>query len=95
VVLVPKADGSMRFCIDYRKCNSVTERDVSPLSRMDDCIDSLGDARVFSTLDENAGYWQIRVSKEDREKTYFLCHPGTCQFKIIPFGLVIVAAQKG
>jgi hypothetical protein len=81
VVLVPQPDGSMRFCIDYRKLNSISERDVYPLPRMDDCIDSLGDARVFSTLDANAGYWQTRVSKEDSEETSFICHDGTYQFK--------------
>jgi hypothetical protein len=69
VIFVPKPDGSMRFCIDYRKLNSITERDMYPLTRMDDCIESLGDARVFYTLDANAGYWKIRLSKDDREKT--------------------------
>ena len=88
VVLVPKPDGSMRFCIDYRKLNSITERDMYPLPRMDHCLDSLGDACVFSTLDANAGYWHIRFSKEDREKTSFICHDGTYQFIRMPFGLV-------
>jgi hypothetical protein len=88
VVLVPKPDGSLRFCVDYRKLNAVTERDVYPLPRMDDCLDSLGDAKVFSTLDANSGYWQIRVSKQDQEKTSFTCHSGTYQFRRMPFGLV-------
>jgi hypothetical protein len=88
VFLVPKPDRSMRFCIDYRKINSITERDVYALPRMEDCLASLGDARVFSTLDENAGYWQIGVAKEDREKTSFICHVGTYQFTRMNFGLV-------
>jgi hypothetical protein len=78
----------MRFCIDYRKLNSITERYIYPLPLMEDCLDSLGDAKVFSTLDSNSGYWQILAAKEDREKTSFICHVGTYQFIRMPFGLV-------
>jgi len=55
VVMVPKPDGSVRFCIDDRKLNLMTVKDAYPIPRMDECIDSLGDSRVFSTLDCNAG----------------------------------------
>jgi len=65
VDMVPKPDGSVRFCIDYRKLNLMTVKDAYPFPRMDECIDSLGDARVFSTLDFNAGYWQIPVAEEE------------------------------
>mgnify|MGYP006048027623 FL=1 len=56
IVMVPKTDGSTRFCVDYRRLNAITVRDSYLLPRMDECIDSLGDARIFSTLDCNAGY---------------------------------------
>jgi len=56
VVMVPNLDGSVRFCIDYRKLNLMTIKDAYPIPRVDECIDSLRDARVFSTLDCNAGY---------------------------------------
>ena len=87
VVLVPKPDGTMRFCVDYRKLNEMTIRDTYPLPRMDECIDSLGNARIFSTLDCNCGYWQIPLAAGDTDKTTFTCHEGTYRFLRMPFGL--------
>jgi len=87
VVLVPKPDGSVRFCTDYRKLNLMTVKDAYPIPRMDECIDSLGDARVLSTLDCNAGYWQIPVAEEDTHLTAFTCHSGAWQCVRLPFGL--------
>ena len=87
VVLVPKPDGSMRFCIDYRRLNALTVRDSYPLPRMEECIDSLGDATIFSTLDCNSGYWQIPVHPDDRAKTTFTSHEGLYRFLRMPFGL--------
>ena len=87
VVLVRKPDGSTRFCVDYRKLNAITTRDVYPLPRMEECIDSLGDATIFSTLDANSGYWQVEIAEEDRDKTTFTCHVGLYRFIRMPFGL--------
>ena len=87
VVLAPKADGSMRFCVDYRRLNALTIPDTYPLPRMDDCIDSLGDANIFTTLDANSGYWQINIAEEDRDKTTFVCHRGLYRYRRMPFGL--------
>jgi Reverse transcriptase (RNA-dependent DNA polymerase) len=87
VVLVPKPDGSMRFCVDYRKLNAITVRYTYPPPRMDECIDSLGDANIFTTLDCNSGYWQIPVAPEDMDKTTFTSHEGTFRFCRMPFGL--------
>ena len=87
VVMVTKKDGSPRFCVDYRKLNANTIRDAYPIPRMDDCIDSLGGASIFTTLDCNSGYWQIPIMPEDRDKTAFVSHAGAWQFLRMPFGL--------
>jgi hypothetical protein len=93
VVLVSKADGSTRFCVDYRALNAITKRDVYPLPRLDECVDSLGAAQYFTTLDANSGYWQIPLDEASRDKTSFTCHAGFYRFKRMPFGLVNAPAS--
>ena len=57
IVLVPKKDGTLRFCVDYRKLNSVSETDAYPMPRIDEMIDRLGKAKYITTLDLTRGYW--------------------------------------
>ncbi|UYV72292.1 K02A2.6-like [Cordylochernes scorpioides] len=87
VVLVKKKDGSWRFCVDYRKLNKVTKKDVYPLPRNDDVLDSLTGAKLFSSMDLRTGYWQIEIDEEDREKTAFITPDGLYEFRVMPFGL--------
>ncbi len=87
IVLVPKTDGSVRFCVDYRKVNAVSKFDAYPMPRVDELLDRLGTARFYSTLDLTKGYWQIPLSPLSKEKTAFTTPFGLHQFVTLPFGL--------
>lgn len=68
-VIVMKRDGSVRFCCDYRRLNSVTHKDAYPLPRVEESLDALGQACLFSSLDLTSGYCQVAVEEQDQEKT--------------------------
>ncbi len=87
IVLVPKMDGSVRFCVDYRKVNAVSKFGAYPMPRVDELLDRLGSARFYSTLDLTKGYWQIPLSPLSKEKTAFTTPFGLHQFITLPFGL--------
>lgn len=87
VVLVPKKDGTIRFCIDFRKVNAQSHFDAYPMPRLEDLIERLGKANYITTLDLCKGYWQVLLAKEDRPYTAFRTPQGLFQFVVMPFGL--------
>ena len=88
-VLVKKKDGSMRFCIDYRKLNSVTKAISFPLPTIDDIVDAMSENKptIFSLLDMRSGYFQIGLSETSMDKTTFSTHQSSWRFRKMPFGI--------
>ena len=88
VVLVRKKDGLLRFCIDFRKLNSLTVKDSHPLPRICKTLESLTGAAHFSTFYMNSGFWQVPMANESKQYTAFtLGSMGLCECESMPFGL--------
>ena len=88
VVLVRKKDGSLRFCIDFRRLNARTKKDAYPLPRMQETMESMVSAQHFSCMDLKSGFWQVKMDEESRQYTAFTVGSmDIYEFLRMPYGL--------
>ena len=87
VLLVPKPDGTLRFCTDYRKLNQIVRSDSYPLPRIDDLIDRVGDSNFVTKIDLLSAYFQIPLTPRAQDVSSFITPDGLYRFKVMPFGL--------
>ena len=85
VILVPKPEGTFRFCNDFRRLNEVSEFDAYPMPKVDELIEP--GTRYLTTLDLTKGYWQVPLTRTAREKTAFATPGGLYQYTVLPFGV--------
>ena len=89
VVLVQKKNKEYRFAVDFRRVNSLVQKKIYPLPKMEDIFDTLGEAKAkyYSVVDMFNGYWQQKLHPDTKHKTAFTCHEGVFEFNKLPFGL--------
>ena len=87
VLFVEKKDGTKRLCVDYRDLNRVTIKNKYPLPCIEVLFEQLRGAKVFSKIDLNSGYHQLRIRDEDIEKTTFSTRYGHYEYIVMSFGL--------
>lgn len=88
IVIVPKKDGTNRFCIDFRLLNRQTIFDSEQIPDADEMYAKFAGQKYFSKIDLSKGYWQIKLTESSKPKTAFRTSKGLFQFMVMPFGLV-------
>nr|KYP48751.1 Transposon Ty3-I Gag-Pol polyprotein [Cajanus cajan] len=87
ILLIKNKDGSFRLCVDYRQLNKFTIKNKYPILRINDLMDQLRGATVFSKIDLRSGYHQIKVKVEDIQKIVFRTRYSHYEYQVMPFGV--------
>ena len=87
VVIMKKANGKWRMCVDFTDLNKACPKDSFPLPRIDQLVDSIAGHKLLTFMNSFSGYNHIRIAKEDQEKTFFITSQGLYYYKVMPFGL--------
>ncbi len=87
VLFARKADGGWRMCVDYRRINAKTRKDIYPLPLIEETLDRLSSAKVFTKIDIRQAFHRLRVDPESEDLTAFRTRYGTYRYKVVPFGL--------
>ena len=87
IVPVPKKDGSVRICVDYRRLNEITVGDPFYMITLEEILEKVGGAQVMSKFDLSKGFYRVEVDTLSQEKTCFVCPFGKFEFRRMPFGL--------
>ena len=91
-MIVKKANGKLRICVDFTDLNKACPKDSYPLPRIDKLVDSTIGNQLLSFVDAFSRYNQIKMDKADQEKTSFITSQGLFCYKVMPFGLKNVGA---
>lgn len=87
VLFQKKKDGSLRMCVDYRALNKVTVKNKYPIPLIADLFDRMGKAKVYTKMDLQKGYYQVRIAEGDEPKTTCITRYGSYEWLVMPFGL--------
>jgi hypothetical protein len=87
IIIVPKKNGKLKICMDFRKLNAATKKDPYPLSFIDEMLNTIAGYEAYSFLDGYSGYHQISIVLEEKYKITFVTHWGAFIWKVMPFGV--------
>lgn len=87
ILMARKPGGGLRFCVDYRKLNAITRKDRYPIPLVDELMERISGARIFTKLDIRQGFHRIRLTPEAEDLTTFRTRYGTYKYHVVPFGL--------